>query len=56
MFFFLFIIKNFLINSIKYGFFLFFKTKTVFQNSVSKHNFFFLQKTQKTALKNYFSE
>ena len=36
----LFILKNFFINSTKYVF-LFFRTKTVFQNSVPKHNFFF---------------
>ena len=36
----LFILKNFFINSTKYVF-LFLRTKTVFQNSVLKHNFFF---------------
>ena len=51
MFFVLLILKNFFINSTKHVF-LFLRTKTIFQNSVPKHNFF-LKKTQKTILKNY---
>ena len=58
MFFVLFVLNFFFINSTKH-IFLFLRTKTVFQNSVPKHNFF-LKKHQKlflkTVLKNYFSE
>ena len=44
VFFVLFILKNFFINSTKHVFF--FRTKTVLQNSVSKHNFFFSENTK----------
>ena len=54
MFFVSLILKNFFINSTKHVF-LFLRIKTVFHNSVSKHNFFFF-KTQKTILRNYFPE
>ena len=52
MFFVLLILNFFFINSIKH---VFFKTKTIFQNSFFKRNFFLL-KTQKIVLKNRFSE
>ena len=55
MFFILFILKNFFINSNKHVFFfLFLKTKkTIFHNSIPKHNFFFL-KHKKLFLKTVF--
>ena len=49
MFFILFVLNFFFINSTKHVF-LFLRTKTVFQNSVPKHNFF-LKKHQKLFLK-----
>ena len=58
MFFVIFILKNFFINSTKHVF-LFLRTKTVFQNSVPKHNFFFLKHQKlflKIVLKNCFPE
>ena len=60
--FFLLILKNFFINSIKYGFF--FRTKIVFQNSVSKiifqnlvskHIYFFFPENIKNCSKKLFS-
>ena len=57
MFFVLLILKSFFINSTKYVFFLEQKlfSRIQFLNAIPKCNFFFL-KTQKTILKNCFSE
>ena len=53
MFFVLLVLKNFFINSTKY---FFFRTKIVFQNSIPKHNFFFLSKNTKNYSKKLFSK
>ena len=53
MFFVLLILKNFFINSIKHVFFL---EQKLFSRIQFLNTFFFLLKTQKTVLKNYFLE
>ena len=53
MFFILLILKNFFINLTKHILFVF-RTKTVFQNSVPKHNFIFFENTKTYFLKTIF--
>ena len=50
----LFILRNFFINLTEHIFFFLKKTKTAFQNSIPKHNFFSYKNTKKLLLKTIF--